>query len=148
MGVLVYSPLAGGWLTGKYRRDREAPPESRMERAKTMEGRFAHRFDPARPETQRRYDLVEELQRVADKAGIGLAHMSLAFTLSHPAVTSTIIGPRTMDQLEDLLAGADLRLDEDTLDALDELVPPGTLVDETDRGWEPPWMAPQARRRA
>jgi hypothetical protein len=62
-------------------------------------------------------------------------------------VTSTIIGPRTTDQLDDLLAGADLRLDEDTLDAIDDLVPPGTLVDETDRGWEPPWMGRGARRR-
>jgi aryl-alcohol dehydrogenase-like predicted oxidoreductase len=147
MGVLAYSPLAGGWLTGKYLRDRDAPEDSRMRRAKSMEGRFAHRFDPARPETQRRYDVVEELQQIADKAGVGVAHMSLAFTLAHPAMTSTIIGPRTMEQLEDLLAGADVRLDQDTLDAIDDVVPPGTVIDETDRGWDPPWMAPAARRR-
>jgi len=148
MGVIVYSPLAGGWLTGKYRLD-ELPPEgSRMHRATTMGGRFSHRFDPARPETQARYEAIEGLQPIADKAGLSLAHLALAFTLAHSAVTSAIIGPRTMEQLEDLLAGADVRLDPDTLDAIDETVAPGTLLDEADRGWDPPWMAPDARRRA
>jgi aryl-alcohol dehydrogenase-like predicted oxidoreductase len=73
--------------------------------------------------------------------------MAIAFTLAHPAVTSTIIGPRTREQLDDLLAAADVRLDTATLDAIDELVPPGTLVDEEDRGFEPWWLEPAARRR-
>jgi len=83
---------------------------------------------------------------VAEKAGVPPAHLALAFTLAHPAVTSAIIGPRTMEQLEDLLAGSEVRLDPEILDAIDEVVPPGTLLDEADRGWDPPWMSPDARR--
>jgi aryl-alcohol dehydrogenase-like predicted oxidoreductase len=147
MGVIVYSPLAGGWLTGKYRREEEPPAGSRMERSRAMGGRFGPRFDESRPEVQRKYEVVDALGRVAEKAGVPPAHLALAFTVAHPAVTSAIIGPRTMDQLEDLLAGADVRLDPDVLDAIDEVVTPGTLLDEADRGWDPPWMAPEARRR-
>jgi aryl-alcohol dehydrogenase-like predicted oxidoreductase len=147
MGVIVYSPLAGGWLTGKYRRDADAPEGSRMHRARTMGGRFAPRFDDSRPEVRRKYEVVDALSGVAEKAGVPPAHLALAFTLAHPAVTSAIIGPRTMEQLENLLAGSDVRLDPDALDAIDEVVPPGTLLDEADRGWDPPWMAPDARRR-
>ena len=147
IGVIVYSPLAGGWLTGKYRRDDEAPPDSRMARSRSMGGRFGTRFDTSRPETHRRFELVDALRPIAEKAGVSLAHMSIAFTVAHPAVTSSIVGPRTMEHLDDLLAGADVRLDEDTLDAIDDLVAPGTLIDEADRGWDPPWMAPAARRR-
>ncbi|HEX5949249.1 MAG TPA: aldo/keto reductase [Actinomycetota bacterium] len=147
MGVIGYSPLAGGWLTGKYRPGEEPPAGSRMERSRAMGGRFGPRFDEARPEVQRKYEVVDALARVAEKAGVLPAHMALAFTVGHPAVTSAIIGPRTMDQLEDLLAGADVRLAPDVLDAIDDVVTPGTLLDEADRGWEPPWMAPDARRR-
>ena len=147
IGVIVYSPLAGGWLTGKYRRDDEAPADSRMARSRSTAGRFGTRFDPGRPETQRRFELVDALRPIAEKAGAHLAHMATAFTLAHPAVTASIVGPRTMDHLEDLLSGADVRLDEDTLDAIDDVVAPGTLIDEADRGWDPPWMAAAARRR-
>jgi aryl-alcohol dehydrogenase-like predicted oxidoreductase len=147
MGVITYSPLASGWLSGKYRRGQEAPPDSRMARSARMGGRFGSRFDPSRPETERRHDLVESLGVLADKAGIGLPHLGVAFTLAHPAVTSSIIGPRTMDQLQDLLAGADVQLDDETLDAIDELVAPGTLIDEADRPWDEPWMERSARRR-
>jgi aryl-alcohol dehydrogenase-like predicted oxidoreductase len=101
IGVIVYSPLAGGWLTGKYRRDREPPEGSRMDRARTMGGRFAPRFDPSRAEVQHRFELVERLEAVADKAAMPLTHLAAAFTLAHPAVTSAIVGPRTMDQLDD-----------------------------------------------
>jgi aryl-alcohol dehydrogenase-like predicted oxidoreductase len=147
MGVIVYSPLAGGWLTGKYRPGQEAPPGSRMERSARMGGRFGHRFAPARAETARRFEAVDALGPIADKAGVSPTHLSLAFTLAHPAVTSAIIGPRTPEQLRDLVAGADVRLDHDALDAIDQVVTPGTLVDEADRGWDPPWMSPAARRR-
>ncbi len=147
MGVIVYSPLAGGWLTGKYRRDDEAPPDSRMARSRSMGGRFGSRFALDRPETQRRFELVDRLRPIADKAGMSLTHMSMAFTLAHPAVTSAIIGPRTMEHLDDLLAGADARLDAETLDAIDDIVAPGTLIDEADRGWDPPWLEASARRR-
>jgi aryl-alcohol dehydrogenase-like predicted oxidoreductase len=104
------------------------------------------RFDLSRSGAQRKLDLVEDVAAVADKAGLSPAHLAVAFTLAHPAVTSTIIGPKTPEQLEDLLAGAGTRLDQDTLDALDELVPPGATLDDADRGWDPPWMRPEARR--
>jgi aryl-alcohol dehydrogenase-like predicted oxidoreductase len=78
---------------------------------------------------------------------MSLTHMAIAFTLRHPAVTSAIIGPRTPQQLQDLLAGADVHLDADTLDAIDEIVPPGTTAESSDRGWEAPWMTRESRRR-
>ena len=143
MGVLVWSPLNRGWLTGRYRRgsfDRSS--ESRAGRAWVPA-----QWDESRPEIQRKLDLVEELLKVAADAGVPLQHLAIAFTLAHPAVTSAIIGPRTMDQLEDLLAGADVRLDAPTLDAIDRLVPPGTLVDDQDRGFTPWWLDASARRR-
>jgi aryl-alcohol dehydrogenase-like predicted oxidoreductase len=107
----------------------------------------ARRYDISVPENQRKLDLVEDLAALADKAGISLTHMAMAFTLAHPAVTSAIIGPRTPEQLLGLLEGADTRLGEDTLDAIDDLVAPGTVVFDFDRGWSPPWMEPAARRR-
>jgi aryl-alcohol dehydrogenase (NADP+) len=105
-------------------------------------------FDMQRPSNQRKLDLVEDLSVLADKAGISLTHMSLAFTVAHPAVTSTIIGPRTPEQLEDLLAAADVRLDAETLDAIDALVPPGRDIDPDDRHLEMPWLEAAARRRS
>ncbi|MDP9223738.1 MAG: aldo/keto reductase [Actinomycetota bacterium] len=146
MGVIVWSPLAGGWLAGKYRRDQAVPEDSRATRAKRWGTGVAARFDLERSANQRKLDLVEDLDVIADKAGVKLAHMAVAFTLAHPAVTSAIIGPRTMDQLEDLLAAADLRLNADTLDAIDGVVEPGSYVESADRGWEEPWMAPEKRR--
>lgn len=147
MGVIVWSPLAGGWLAGKYRRGEEAPADSRAVRFRRRGSPVARRYDTSIPENQRKLDLVEDLVTVADKAGISLTHMAMAFTLAHPAVTSAIIGPRTPEQLQDLLEGADVRLGEDTLDAIDYLVAPGTVVFDFDRGWSPPWMEPAARRR-
>ena len=146
MGVLVWSPLCRGWLTGRYRRGSfDRSPESRAGRA---EGRqVAAQFDESRPAIQRKLDLVEDLLKVAADAGVPLHHVAIAFTLAHPAVTSAIIGPRTMDQLEDLLSASDVRLDGSTLDAIDAIVPPGTVVDENDRGFDPWWIEPAARRR-
>jgi aryl-alcohol dehydrogenase-like predicted oxidoreductase len=147
MGVLVWSPLNRGWLTGRYRHGSfDRSPDSRAGRAAGRQ--VASQFDESRPQIQRKLDLVEDLLKVAADAGIPLQHLAIAFTLAHPAVTSAIIGPRTMDQLEDLLSGADIRLDSGTLDAIDRLVPPGTVVDENDRGFDPWWMEPSARRRA
>jgi aryl-alcohol dehydrogenase-like predicted oxidoreductase len=147
MGTIVWSPLAGGWLTGKYRRGTEPPADSRVARVKKFNPRVADRFDFEREGNRRKLELVEDLALVADKAGVSLTHLSMAFVLEHPAVTSAIIGPRTMQQLEDLLAGADLRLDGDTLDAIDELVEPGRVVEAADQGWDPPWLEPASRRR-
>ena len=147
MGVIVWSPLAGGWLAGKYRRGQPVPEDSRAARYRRIGHPVAARFDLSRPGNQRKLDLVEELAGVADKAGLSLAHMAVAFTLAHPAVTSAIIGPRTPEQLDDLLDAADVRLEQDVLGAIDRIVPAGTVIEAADRGWEPPWMAPQARRR-
>src|SRR5437867_522679 len=83
---------------------------------------------------------VADLAKIAADAGSSMTHLAIDFALTHPAVTSAIIGPRTHDQLTDLLAGADLRLDADILDAIDRLVAPGTVVDESDRGFEPWWL--------
>lgn len=150
MGAIVWSPLAGGWLAGKYRRGRETPADSRaaMLRSRGWSGRVAERFDMDRPANQRKLDAVEALEKVAADAGVSLTHLALAFAVEHPAVTSAIIGPRTTDQLEDLLAAADLRLDAATLDAIDSIVSPGSTLEDADRGWDPPSLEPAARRRA
>ena len=149
MGVIVWSPLAGGWLTGKYRRGQDIPAGSRADRytARFKDSPVARRFDMSRPGNQRKLDVVEELAKVAANAGISMTEMAHAFVLTHPGVTSAIIGPRTMEQLQDVLTGADTKLDDQTLDAIDELVSPGTVIEEVDRGWTPPWFEPAARRR-
>jgi len=146
MGVLVWSPLCRGWLTGRYRR--EAFDRSPEARAARVGGRgMGWQFDESRPEIQRKLDLVEELAKLAAEAGVTMTHMAIAFALAHPGVTSAIIGPRTPEQLADLLSGADVRLEPSILDAIDELVAPGTLVDENDRGFDPWWLEADARRR-
>jgi aryl-alcohol dehydrogenase-like predicted oxidoreductase len=145
-GVLVWSPLCRGWLTGRYRR--EAFDRSPEARAARVGGRgMGWQFDESRPEIQRKLDLVEELAKLAAEAGVTMTHMAIAFALAHPGVTSAIIGPRTPEQLADLLSGADVRLEPAILDAIDELVAPGTLVDENDRGFDPWWLEAAARRR-
>jgi aryl-alcohol dehydrogenase-like predicted oxidoreductase len=145
MGVLVWGPLNSGWLTGKYRRDAGLPAGSRATRWQPSGGRA---FDEGRSEVRAKLDVLDGLAGVADEAGVSLAHLALAFTVEHPAVSSTILGPRTGDQLDDLLAAADLRLDADVLDAVDALVPPGTDLDPAcDTGWVAPWIADPARRR-
>jgi aryl-alcohol dehydrogenase-like predicted oxidoreductase len=93
-----------------------------------------------------RLDAVEELIKIADDAGLSLTHISMAFVMEHPAVTSAIIGPRTREQLDDLLAGADVRLDPDVLDLIDDIVPPGTSIAGNDP-WKPPGLAKANRRR-
>jgi aryl-alcohol dehydrogenase-like predicted oxidoreductase len=141
IGVIPWSPLAGGWLTGKYRRG-EAQPDTN--RARRIPDRFSYDL----PENQRKLDLVEELLKLAADAGVSLTHMAHAFVMEHPAVTSAIIGPRTMEQLTDVLAGADVRLPNDVLDAIDKLVPPGTNVNAADGGYYPPSHSRKVRRRS
>jgi len=147
MGVLVWSPLARGWLTGRYRREAfDRAPDARAAR---VAGRgMGWQFDESRPEVQRKLDLVEGIAKIAAEAGVSMTHLAMAFAVAHPGVTSAIIGPRTLEQLHDLVAGADVRLDAATLDAIDAIVAPGTVVDERDRGWDPWWLEPSARRRA
>jgi len=147
MGAIVWSPLAGGWLAGRYRRGEDLPPDSRGARVAAINPQLAKRFDLSTEENQRKLDAVESLIDLAEQAGTTITHLSLAWTLCHPPVTSTIIGPRTPEQLADLLAGADVSLDPATLDAIDELVPPGALVSEADRGYESPALDVRARRR-
>jgi aryl-alcohol dehydrogenase-like predicted oxidoreductase len=141
MGVIPRSPLAGGWLSGKYRRGAESPSGGRA-------ARIPQRYDPSIPENQRKLDLVDDLLKLAAEAGISLVHMAVAFVLEHPAVTAAIIGPRTMDQLNGLLGAADVTIDASVLDRIDELVPPGTNLNEADAGWTPPALTdPSLRRR-
>ena len=141
MGVIPWSPLAGGWLTGKYRKGDPAPTTGRA-------ARVPDRCDFSRPENQRKLDLVEELLKLASEAGTSLTHLAMAFVLEHPGVTSAIIGPRTMEQLTDALEGADIRLTTDVLDAIDKLVPPGTNINDADAGWQSPGLSRRARRRS
>ena len=142
MGVIAWSPLAGGWLTGRIRQD--AGPDMTTGRAR----RLPQRFDPALPGNVAKLGAVEELIKIAAGAGCSLTHLALAFVITHPAVTSAIIGPRTMEQLTDLLAGADVTLDDDVLDRIDQIVPPGVTLNPADAGWQPPALTdPGARRR-
>ncbi|MFF5051712.1 aldo/keto reductase [Micromonospora sp. NPDC000663] len=140
MGVLTWSPLGFGFLTGRYRRGVQP----------AAEGRSALRpawFDPTDPIVARKLDVVEELLAVADDLGRPLPALAMAFPLAHRAVTSVITGPRTMQQLESTLDHADLVLDEQTLDRLDEIVPPGTDVYHPNGAFVEPWIADATQRR-
>jgi aryl-alcohol dehydrogenase-like predicted oxidoreductase len=141
MGVLVWSPLAFGFLSGKYRKDQPVDLST---------GRAALRpaqFDPAIAENAAKLDIVEQLVELATSTGCTLPQLAVAFTVAHPAVTSVIIGPRTMPQLEDLLEGAPLTLDDATLDRIDDIVPPGTNRYSPDAAFSRPALTDIARRR-
>jgi len=140
MGVIPWSPLAGGWLSGRWRKGSEVTSR-RAER-------LPQRYDLSRPGNQRKLEAVDSLAQLADEAGMPLVHLALAFVLRHPAVTAPIIGPRTMGHLESLLGATDVELDDGLLDRIDEIVPPGTNLNPADAGWEPPALAnPSLRRR-
>jgi aryl-alcohol dehydrogenase-like predicted oxidoreductase len=142
MGVIAWSPLAGGWLTGRYRQDKEIDMSTGRAR------RMPQRFNPSLPGNAAKLAAVEELVKISADAGCSLTHMALAFVTGHPAVTSAIVGPRTMDQLTDLLAAADVTLDDEVLDRIDQIVPPGVTLNTADAGWQPPSLTdPAARRR-
>ena len=141
MGVIPWSPLAGGWLTGRYRKGQPAPETNRAKR-------MPARYDLDRPANQAKLDAADALAELADDAGMSLVHLAVAFTLAHPAVTAPIIGPRTMEQLESQLGAADAVLGTDVLDRIDEIVPPGTTLSDLDAGYVPPALAdPFLRRR-
>jgi aryl-alcohol dehydrogenase-like predicted oxidoreductase len=140
MGVIPWSPLAGGWLSGRWRKGAEPPKSSRA-------ARLPGRFDLSIPANQRKLDAVEQLAELAEDAGLTLIELALAFVLRHPAVTAPIIGPRTMEQLESQLTATEVELSDDILDRIDEIVPPGTNFNPTDAGFENPALAPEARRR-
>ncbi|MGO9333986.1 MAG: aldo/keto reductase [Acidimicrobiales bacterium] len=141
MGVIAWSPLAGGWLTGKYRHGKEVDMTS------GRASRIPQRFDPSLPANRHKLDLVDQLEAVAADAGVSLRHLALAFVVSHPAVTAAIIGPRTMEQLQDLLSGSGVALDDATLDRLDEIVPPGVTLNPADAGWQGESLTQAWRRR-
>ncbi|MEU8205019.1 aldo/keto reductase [Streptosporangium sp. NPDC049046] len=141
MGVLTWSPLASGFLTGKYRKGQ--PVDLSTGRASLTPARF----DPSIPENAAKLDVVEKLVELATDIGCSLPELAVAFAAAHPAVTSVITGPRTMDQLEGLLKGASLTLDDATLDRIDEIVPPGTNLYQPDGAWRPPSLTDTARRR-
>ena len=141
MGVIPYSPLAAGWLSGRYRTDSITGPMS------VARQRLANRFDMSLPENQRKFDAASQLARLADEAGLTLIHLAIAFVLRHPAVTAAIIGPRTMAHLESQLAAADVVITDAVLDRIDEIVPPGVTLNPADNGWVSPSLLPSARRR-
>ena len=140
MAVMSYSPLAGGWLSGRWRKDSGQQASSRA-------SRLPERFDVANPYNQRKLDAVEELAQLADRAGLTLIQLAIGFAKSHPAITSPLIGPRTMEQLETQLAAADIVLTDDVLDRIDEIVPPGTTVNPADSSFDNPALPAAARRR-
>ncbi len=140
MAVIPWSPLAGGWLTGRYRLGVDIPQSRRAER-------IPSRYDMSLPENQRKLEAADALARVADEAGLTLIEMAIAFVIRHPAVTAAIIGPRTMEHLESQLTAADVSLSDDVLDRIDEIVRPGVNVSPTDGGWSNPALEPAARRR-
>lgn len=140
MGVIVWSPLAGGWLTGRYRKGRELPQTRRS-------ANLPQRYDMALEGNQRKLEAAERLAVLAEETGISLIELSLAFTIRHRAVTSAIIGPRTMEHLESQLPAAGVRLSDDVLDRIDEIVPPGTTLNQADTGWQPPELGDAALRR-
>jgi aryl-alcohol dehydrogenase-like predicted oxidoreductase len=114
MGTLVWSPLAKGMLTGRIRKD-QATDLRRVDMFRSLRD-------------EQRLDAVEQLVPLAAEAGLPLTHLAMAFAIAHPGVTSAIIGPRTMEQLDDLLAGVDVVLSDELLDRIDAIVPPGTEV--------------------
>jgi aryl-alcohol dehydrogenase-like predicted oxidoreductase len=142
LGVIPWSPLAGGWLAGGYRKGRELPPSKRA-------GLVPSVFDPSLPGNQRKLEAADQLAQLADESGMTLIHMALAFVMAHPAVSAAIIGPRTMEHLESQLGASEVHLDSLLLDRIDEIVPPGTTLNPDDSGWQPPALAtPSLRRRS
>jgi aryl-alcohol dehydrogenase-like predicted oxidoreductase len=141
LAVIPWSPLAGGWLSGRYHGRLDAPISRRAER-------LPARFDPTWPANAAKLAAVDELAALADEAGIPLIHLAIAFVLQHPAVTSAIIGPRTLEHLESQLGAAKVTLSHDVLDRIDAIVAPGTTLNPADAGFQPPSLIdPTYRRR-
>jgi aryl-alcohol dehydrogenase-like predicted oxidoreductase len=140
IGVIPWSPLAGGWLSGKWRKGADELTSRRS-------AMLPARYDLSLPANQEKLDAADALASLADEAGMTLIHMALAFVVNHPAVTAAIIGPRTMEQLESQLGAADVELDAAVLDRIDEIVAPGRTINPTDEGWANPALQAHARRR-
>ncbi len=140
IGVIPWSPLAGGWLSGRYRKGQELPDSTRCDR-------LPARYDMSLPGNQRKFEAADQLGALADEAGIPLIEIAIAFVLNHPAISAAIIGPRTMEHLESQLPAATRTLDPELLDRIDEIVPPGTNFNYADAGYDNPALKPAARRR-
>ncbi len=139
MGTLVYSPLSGGWLTGRWRKNAPGTPISAA--------RPNARFDMSSPANQRKLDVVEQLALLAEQSGLTMIDLALAWAINHPGVTSAIVGPRTMEQLESQLPAADVVLSIEILDRIDELVAPGVTLNANDNSYGAAELALTARRR-
>jgi aryl-alcohol dehydrogenase-like predicted oxidoreductase len=139
MGILTYSPLAGGWLSGSWSADSSPTSPARQ--------RLAARFDMSLPENGQKLEAVEQLQAVADDAGLSMIELAIAFVVNHPGVTSAIIGPRTMEQLESQLPAADAVLDAATLDRIDAIVKPGVTINPADTSYGEQVLRAELRRR-
>ena len=139
MGTLSYSPLAGGWLSGKWRKDAAPTP--------TSKARPGARFDMSTAANQQKLEVVDALATIAEDAGMTLIELAIAFVVNHPGITSAIIGPRTMEQLESQLTAATITLSSEVLDRIDELVAPGVTLNPDDNSYGTTELAPAARRR-
>ncbi len=139
MGVIPWSPLGGGWLTGRFGTGKD----NSSHRA----GLMPSRYDMDEPGNKAKLAAVDRLAEVADAAGLTMIDLALAFVLEHPAISAAIIGPRTADHLDSQLGAADIRLSADVLDRIDEIVPPGTDLNAEDAGWDPPSLTDAAARR-
>jgi aryl-alcohol dehydrogenase-like predicted oxidoreductase len=139
LGVIPWSPLGGGWLSGRFRKGADATSR--------RADRIPERYDLSLPGNQQKLDAVEQLAQLAEQAGMSLIHLALAFVIRHPTVTAAIVGPRTLEQLEGQLGAADVHLSDDVLDAIDEIVPPGTNLNPADAGWRAPHLDDPASRR-
>src|SRR3954470_9904194 len=139
MGILTYSPLSGGWLSGSWSKDSSPTSPARQ--------RLAKRFDMSLPENQRKLEAVQQLQQVAQDAGLSMIELAIAFVVNHPGVTSAIIGPRTTDQLDSQLPSADAVLTPDVLDLTDEIVAPGVTINPADTSYGEQILQPALRRR-
>ena len=139
MGTLTYSPLAGGWLSGKWRKDAAPTP--------TSAARPKPRFDMSLPANQRKLEIVDALATIAEDAGMSLIDLAIGFVINHPGVTSAIIGPRTMEQLESQLPAAEITLGTDVLDRIDAIVAPGVTLNPEDNSYGANELTAAARRR-
>jgi aryl-alcohol dehydrogenase-like predicted oxidoreductase len=140
MGAIVWSPLAGGWLSGRWR----LGAADLTSRRSAM---IPQRYDLSLPANRAKLEAADALAVLAEEAGLSLIHLALAFAIRHPTVTAAIIGPRTLEQLESQLGAAEVQLDDALLDRIDEAVAPGVTINPTDAGWTNPALAPSARRR-
>jgi aryl-alcohol dehydrogenase-like predicted oxidoreductase len=141
IGVIPWSPLAGGWLSGRYSKGGDSPGDSRRAQMLPL------RYDMSIPGNQAKLEAAQALGELADEAGISLIEMALAFVTTHPAVSAAIIGPRTTEQLESQLPALETTLSADVLDRIDAIVPAGTNVNQADTGWDPPWLTGSSLRR-